>query len=164
MCNTVEPQLRVEFRILDDRLREWGFPKWATNWAAGLDLFACINEPLEIRPQDAPILVSAGMAFRIGDPSWCALVLPRSGLGHRKGLVLGNLVGVVDPDFDGPCRLSVWNRSRPTDANSLPLVIQPGDRIAQLVFTRTIRPAMIEVETFSERSERGEHGYGSTGD
>jgi dUTP pyrophosphatase len=104
------------------------------------------------------------MAFRIGDPSWCALVLPRSGLGHHKGLVLGNLVGLVDADFDGPCQISLWNRNKPSDGAPPPLIVQPGDRIAQLVFTRTIRPTMIEVESFSERSERGERGYGSTGD
>ena len=163
MCNTVSPQLTIEFVILDNRLREWGFPRWASDWAAGLDLFACIDEPLEVRPQEAPTLVSTGMAFRIGDPSWCALVLPRSGLGHRKGLVLGNLVGLVDADFDGPCQLSVWNRNKPTGSPP-PLVVRPGDRIAQLVFTKTIRPIMAEVEAFSERSERGDRGYGSTGD
>lgn len=158
--------MKVEFRILDARLRAWGFPRWGSAWAAGLDVHACIDMPLELAPQAPPVLVSTGMAFRIGDPEWCALVLPRSGLGHREGLVLGNLVGLVDPDFDGPCEISVWNRNSPVSTGTtapLVITIQPGDRIAQLVFTRVTRPEVSIVEEFTAASARGSAGYGSTG-
>jgi dUTP pyrophosphatase len=159
--------LRVEFKIVDERLRAWGFPRWGSQWAAGLDLHACIDAPIEVHPQQAPLLVSAGMSFRIGDPNWCALVLPRSGLGHKAGLVLGNMVGLVDPDFDGPCQISLWNRNPagplPDGSASVAILVSPGDRIAQLVFTRVTRPLMVEVASFTERSERGSSGYGSTG-
>lgn len=158
MCN-VEVPFGVEFIVLDQRLRRWGFPGRGSEHSAGVDLYACIDEPLEVRPQHPPTMISAGMRFRIGDPNWCALVLPRSGWGH-KGLVLGNLVGVVDADFDGPCQLSIWNRN----PASLPsLTIQPGDRVAQLVFTRAGMPQFREVQEFSARSPRGADGYGSTG-
>lgn len=161
LCNTWPDDLKVEFKIIDGRLRDWGFPSWGSAWAAGLDLYACVDAPIEINEQAAPVFVSTGMAFRIGNPSWCALVLARSGAGHR-GLIHGNTVGVVDPDFDGPCRLSLWNRN-PAGGPAAPIIVKPGDRIGQLVFTRTTRPAMIEVIDFSVRNERGDSCYGSTG-
>jgi dUTP pyrophosphatase len=153
--------LRVEFRELDDRLRNWGFPNWGSELAAGLDLFACVDGPIEIKEQAAPVFVSTGMAFRVGDPKWCALVLPRSGWGHR-GLIHGNSVGVVDPDFDGPCQLSLWNRN-PSGGPTEPIIVRPGDRIGQFVFTRTTRPSMVEVAEFAGRNDRGGRGYGSSG-
>jgi len=104
--------------------------------------------------------VSSGIAFRIGDPEWCGLVLPRSGLGHRQGLVLGNAVGLIDADYEGPLLISVWNRNPP---GSSAVEIQPGDRIAQLVFTRIGRPEFAVVEAFSVAGERQEGGFGSTG-
>ena len=106
------------------------------------------------------MLVSSGIAVRIGDPEWCALVLPRSGLGHRQGLVLGNAVGLIDADYEGPLMVSVWNRNPP---GSAAVEIKPGDRIAQLVFTRIARPEFVVVESFSIGGERQEGGFGSTG-
>jgi dUTP pyrophosphatase len=156
--------LKIEIRILDQRLRGWGFPKWGSEWAAGLDLHACTYEPIPVLPQAPPLLVSTGMAFRIGHPDWCGLIFPRSGIAHRQGLVLGNTVGLVDADFDGPCMISVWNRNRPVDEPATSFItINPGDRIAQLVFTRVLRTSFEIVEEFSQRSARGSAGYGSTG-
>ncbi|HYM72906.1 MAG TPA: dUTP diphosphatase [Stellaceae bacterium] len=153
--------LKVELKILDPRLRGWGFPAYGSRLAAGLDLHACIDAPLTIEPQAPPALVSSGIAFRIGDPDWCALVLPRSGLGHRQGLVLGNAVGLIDADYEGPCLISVWNRNPP--GSGATVAIQPGDRIAQLVFTRVVRPQFALVTDFTQTGERQGHGFGSTG-
>src|SRR5258708_20352497 len=116
--------------------------------------------PLAVTPQAPALLVSSGIAFRIGDAEWCGLVLPRSGLGHRQGLVLGNAVGLIDADYEGPLMISVWNRNPP---GSDVVEIQPGDRIAQLVFTRIVRPEFAIVEAFSANGERHEGGFGSTG-
>src|SRR6478736_2274221 len=133
--------LEVALKILDPRLSGWGFPHYGSSLAAGLDLHACIDEKLLLRPQAPAVLISAGFAVRIGDPEWCALVLPRSGLGHREGLVLGNAVGLIDPDYEGPCLISAWNRnpavSQTADEG---ILIRPGDSIAQLVFSRVLRP------------------------
>jgi dUTP pyrophosphatase len=103
--------VKIELRILDPRLPGWGFPRRGSNLAAGLDLHACLDRPLILQPQAPAVLISAGIAFHIGDPEWCALVLPRSGLGHKQGLVLGNTVGVIDADYEGPCLISAWNRN-----------------------------------------------------
>jgi dUTP diphosphatase len=152
--------LKVELKILDKRLAGWGFPHYGSSLAAGLDLHACLDAPLAVGPQAPAMLVSSGIAFRIGDPDWCGLVLPRSGLGHRQGLVLGNAVGLIDADYEGPLMISVWNRNPPGgDA----VEIGPGDRIAQLVFTRIGRPEFAIVEAFSASGERQEDGFGSTG-
>jgi dUTP pyrophosphatase len=153
--------LKIEFRILDQRLPQWGFPHYGSRLAAGLDLHAAIDAPIEIAPQAPAILIASGIAFRIGDPDWCALVLPRSGLGHRQGLVLGNAVGLIDADYEGPLLISVWNRN-PAGSGD-PIRIEPGDRIAQLVFTRIARPEFSFVEAFSESGERQSGGFGSTG-
>jgi dUTP pyrophosphatase len=168
--------VKIELRILDPRLPGWGFPSRGSNLAAGLDLHACLDRPLILEPQAPAMLISAGIAFRIGDPDWCALVLPRSGLGHKQGLVLGNTVGVIDADYEGPCLISAWNRnpggplsarghapvgSRISDAGEIE--IRPGDRIAQLVFTRVARPEFAIVAEFSESGSRQESGFGSTG-
>ncbi len=107
------------------------------------------------------MLISAGIAFRIGEPEWCALVLPRSGLGHREGLVLGNAVGLIDADYEGPCLISAWNRNPPQSGAGI--TIPPGDRIAQLVFTRIARPEFAVVAAFSAGGRRGAGGFGSTG-
>jgi dUTP pyrophosphatase len=110
------------------------------------------------------VLISAGIAFRIGDPEWCALVLPRSGLGHREGLVLGNAIGLIDPDYEGACLVSAWNRNPPrSDDPSEGILINPGDRIAQLVFTRIARPRFAVVAEFSDSGGRQAGGFGSTG-
>jgi dUTP pyrophosphatase len=153
--------LKVELKILDTRLPGWGFPHYGSSLAAGLDLHACLEEPIEIVPQAAAILIPSGIAFRIGDPDWCALVLPRSGLGHRLGLVLGNAVGLIDADYEGQLLISVWNRN-PAGIGT-PIRIEPGDRVAQLVFTRIARPEFSVVEAFSDSGERQSGGFGSTG-
>jgi dUTP pyrophosphatase len=156
--------LTVELKILDPRLSEWGFPHYGSELAAGLDLHACIDTPLLLRPQASAVLISAGIAFRIGDPGWCALVLPRSGLGHREGLVLGNAVGLIDPDYEGPCLVSAWNRNPArTDDLAEGILINPGDRIAQLIFSRIARPSFAVVVEFSESGRRQAGGFGSTG-
>ena len=153
--------MKIELQILDPRLPGWGFPSWGSSLAAGLDLHACIDDPLVVEPQGPAALISAGFAFRIGDPDWCALVLPRSGLGHREGLVLGNTIGVIDADYEGPCLISAWNRNPPQSGARI--TIRPGDRIAQLLFTRVARPEFAVVQEFSASSGRAGGGFGSTG-
>jgi dUTP pyrophosphatase len=137
--------LKVELKVLDPRLPGWGFPSWGSSLAAGLDLHACIDRPLVLKPQMAPVLISAGIALRIDSPDWCALLLPRSGLGHKEGLVFGNTIGVIDADYEGPCLISAWNRNSVGEG----IRIRPGDRIAQLVFTRIARPEFAIVAAFS---------------
>ena len=151
--------MRVELKILDPRLAGWGFPSWGSSLAAGLDPHACVDRPLVIAPQMPAVLISAGIALRIGDPDWCALLLPRSGLGHKQGLVLGNTIGVIDADYEGPCLISAWNRNPVGEG----IRVRPGDRIAQLVFTRIARPEFAVVSAFSTRGARHEDGLGSTG-
>jgi dUTP pyrophosphatase len=156
--------LPVALKILDPRLPSWGFPHYGSALAAGLDLHACIDEPLVLRPQAPAILISAGIALSIGDPEWCALVLPRSGLGHRAGLVLGNGLGLIDADYQGPLLISAWNRNphRPgEEGEGIP--INPGDRIAQLVFTRIAHAEFTIVTEFDAAGGRREDGFGSTG-
>ena len=156
--------LKVALKILDPRLADWGFPHYGSSLAAGLDLHACIDAPLVLRPQAEAVLISAGIAFRIGDPRWCALVLPRSGLGHRQGLVLGNAVGVIDADYEGPLLISAWNRNPAREDDvAAGIVINPGDRIAQLVFTRVARAEFTVVAEFPDPSGRQESGFGSSG-
>jgi dUTP pyrophosphatase len=161
--------LKVELKILDPRLLDWGFPHYGSSLAAGLDLHACIDAPMLLRPQAPAVLIPAGIAFRISDPEWCALVLPRSGLGHRDGLVLGNAVGLIDADYEGTCLISAWNRNPPQPVSEQPgddsegLWINPGDRIAQLVFTRVARPEFTIVSEFSEAGARRAGGFGSSG-
>lgn len=154
---------RVEMRILDRRLDGWGFPGRGSAMAAGLDLHACLEAPLRLAPGAPPVLVSAGFALRIGDAGWCGLVAPRSGLGHR-GLVLGNTVGVIDADYEGPVLISAWNRNAPgPGADDGVITIAPGDRIAQLVLVRIGRPDFVVVKSFDGASARGAGGFGSTG-
>ena len=145
---------QIELRILDARLREQ-LPHYATPGSAGLDLRACVHEPLTLQPGDTE-LVPAGIAVHIADPGFAALVLPRSGLGHKHGLVLGNLTGLIDADYQGPLMVSLWNRS------ASPYTIAPGDRIAQLVFLPVARARFARVEQFVD-SARGTGGFGHTG-
>jgi len=147
-------------KLLDERLRAWGFPAYGSALAAGLDLFACLEAPLLLEPQAPASLVPSGLALSIGDPDWCALVVPRSGAGHRRGLVLGNTIGVIDADYQGPVLVSAWNRNRPGAAA---IEIRPGERIAQLVLTRIARPRFRVVDEFSQTSVRKGGGFGSTG-
>ena len=145
----------LAIRILDPRLgQEWPLPHYASAGAAGMDLRACLNGPLQLMPGQAE-LVSAGFAMHIGDSGVTALLLPRSGLGHR-GLVLGNLVGLIDSDYQGPLKVSLWNRS------SEKLHIDPGERIAQLILVPVLRPRLEVVQDFAPTS-RGDGGFGSTG-
>ncbi len=144
----------LDVKILDPRLRE-AIPLYATGGAAGLDLRACIAAPLTLAPGAAE-LVPSGLAIHLDDPGFAAVVLPRSGLGHRHGIVLGNLVGLIDSDFQGQVMVSVWNRS--TQA----FTIQPMDRIAQLVVVPVVQVKLNVVEEFSA-SARGAGGFGSTG-
>ena len=146
----------VRFRRLDARLgAEFPLPEYATAHSAGMDLRAMLDQPIELAPGDAQ-LVPTGLAIHIGDPNLCAVILPRSGLGHKQGLVMGNLVGLIDADYQGPLMVSLWNRGRNT------LTITPGDRVAQLVFLPVARAVLRQVDEF-ERSERGEGGFGHTG-
>lgn len=148
--------LEVAFRCLDERLgRDFPLPDYATAHSAGLDLRAMIDQPIELAPGEAQ-LVPTGMAIHIGDAGVCAVILPRSGLGHKQGLVMGNLVGLIDADYQGPLMVSLWNRGR------LPVTIAPGDRVAQLVFLPVVRATFRQVDQF-ERSARGEGGFGHTG-
>ena len=150
----------MEIKILDPRLHGWGLPRYQSDMAAAIDLHACLDTAIEIAPGDAPELVSAGIALHMADPNLAALVLPRSGLGHKKGLVLGNLVGLIDPDYTGPILVSAWNRAAP---GTPPVRIEPGERFAQMVFVPVVRPVFRIVEDFTTETARGAGGFGSTG-
>ncbi|MBB5016190.1 dUTP pyrophosphatase [Rehaibacterium terrae] len=146
----------IKLKILDPRLgRDFPLPDYATAQSAGMDLRAMLDAPVTLRPGDT-VLAPTGIAIHIGDPGLCATILPRSGLGHRHGLVLGNLVGLIDADYQGPLMVSCWNRG------SAAFTIAPGDRIAQLVFMPVARAAFRIVEDF-EASVRGAGGFGHTG-
>jgi dUTP pyrophosphatase len=146
----------IELKILDPRLgRDFPLPDYATAHAAGMDLRALCEGPLELAPGEAQ-LVPTGLAIHIGDPGLCAVILPRSGLGHKQGLVLGNLVGLIDADYQGPLMVSLWNRGQN------PQQVLPGDRIAQLVFMPVQRAGFRVVDEF-EASARGTGGFGHTG-
>jgi dUTP pyrophosphatase len=147
----------VEVKVLDARLRMWGMPRYHSDGAAALDLHACVDAALTIQPGVAPVLISAGFALHMANPHVAALLLPRSGLGHKQGLVLGNLVGLIDSDYTGPIMVSAWNRG------TAPVTLNPGDRFAQLMFLPVLRPALMEVDDFSVASTRGAGGFGSTG-
>ena len=146
----------VQLRILDERLgRDFPLPDYATEGAAGMDLRACLEAPETLQPGDT-LLVPSGIAIHIGDPGLAAVLLPRSGLGHKHGIVLGNLTGLIDSDYQGQIFVSVWNRG------TEPFTIRPGDRIAQMVFVPVIQAAFEVVDTFEE-TRRGEGGFGHTG-
>jgi dUTP pyrophosphatase len=144
----------LDVKILDPRLRD-ALPQYSTVGAAGLDLRACVEKPLKLAPGAAE-LVPSGIAIHLADPGLAAVVLPRSGLGHKHGIVLGNLVGLIDSDYQGEVMVSVWNRSKE------PFTINPLDRIAQLVVVPVVQVKLNVVEEFAA-SERGAGGFGSTG-
>jgi dUTP pyrophosphatase len=150
----------VEVKVLDPRVHEWGLPRYHSDMAAAVDLFASLDAPLVLQPQAAATLIPSGISVHIGDPHIVGLIVPRSGLGHGKGLVLGNGVGVLDADYTGPLMISTWNRS---GLGTAPIVINPGDRIAQLIFLPIVRPEFRMVTEFSKETERGAGGFGSTG-
>jgi dUTP pyrophosphatase len=148
--------LNVELKILDARLgAEFPLPDYATAQSAGMDLRAMLDQTTRLQPGEA-ILIPTGMAIHIGDSGYAAVILPRSGLGHKTGLVLGNLVGLIDADYQGPLMISAWNRS------DQPIEIQPGDRIAQLMFLPVARANFVQVQEF-DQSARGNGGFGHTG-
>ncbi|MEJ5030801.1 MULTISPECIES: dUTP diphosphatase [unclassified Comamonas] len=145
----------VDLKILDPRMQEQ-LPQYATPGSAGLDLRACLDAPLTLEP-NAWQLVPTGLAIHLRDPGYAAMILPRSGLGHKHGIVLGNLVGLIDSDYQGQLMVSAWNRS------SQPFVLQPMERLAQMVIVPVVQASFQVVEDFGDVSERGAGGYGSTG-
>ncbi|HCI01755.1 MAG TPA: dUTP diphosphatase [Oceanospirillaceae bacterium] len=151
------PQLtQLEVKILDSRLGgEWPLPAYATPGSAGMDLRACINEALVLEPGQTELLPT-GMAIHVADPGLCAMLLPRSGLGHKHGVVLGNLVGLIDSDYQGQLMVSCWNRGNSS------FTIEPGERIAQMVLVPVVQAEFKVVEEFNE-SERGAGGFGHSG-
>lgn len=147
---------RIQIKIIDERVNaEYALPEYATEGSAGMDLRACIDEHLRIEAGEAQ-LVPTGIAIHIADPELAAVILPRSGLGHKHGIVLGNLVGLIDSDYQGQLMVSVWNRGNRN------VVIEPGDRIAQLMFVPIRRVAFDIVDEF-EQSKRNAGGFGHTG-
>ncbi|MGQ4660584.1 dUTP diphosphatase [Lysobacter sp. F6437] len=149
-------QHALELKILDPRFgADWPLPAYATAASAGLDLRAALDDALTLQPGDAT-LVPSGLAIHLGDPGLCAVVLPRSGLGHKHGIVLGNGTGLIDADYQGPLMISLWNRGQEA------FTMQPGDRIAQLVVLPIVRATLQVVDEF-ETSARGAGGFGHTG-
>jgi len=147
---------KIEVKILDSRIgAEFPLPEYATPGSAGLDLRACLDAQLILGPGETQ-LIPTGMAIHIEDPSLAAVILPRSGLGHKHGIVLGNLVGLIDSDYQGQLFVSCWNRGKDS------FVVAPGERIAQLVIVPVVRAEFEIVEEFAD-SERGEGGFGSSG-
>ncbi len=147
--------MQVDIKILDERLRE-AMPAYATPGSAGLDLRACLTEPLTLAP-NAWQLVPTGMALYLADPHYAAMILPRSGMGHKHGIVLGNLVGLIDSDYQGQLMVSAWNRT------DVPFTIEPMERIAQLVIVPVVQASFNVVNEFADVSQRATGGYGSTG-
>ncbi len=144
----------IEFRVLDDRIRRY-LPRYETAGSAGVDLRACIHHDLQLAPGQTE-LIPTGIAIHIADPGLAALILPRSGLGHKHGIVLGNLVGLIDSDYQGQLMVSCWNRS------SSAFELKPMDRLAQLVLVPVVQTTFVEVTDFHE-SQRGTGGFGSSG-
>jgi dUTP pyrophosphatase len=146
--------MKLDVKILDARMRDF-MPAYATTGSAGLDLRACIDEPLVIAPGETK-LVPTGLAIHLGDPGYAALILPRSGLGHKHGVVLGNLVGLIDSDYQGQLMISTWNRG------DVAFTLNPLERLAQMVIVPVVQAQLNIVDEF-DASERGEGGFGSTG-
>ncbi|MEZ5448091.1 MAG: dUTP diphosphatase [Thiolinea sp.] len=154
--DTPQTRQRVAYRILDPRIgTEFPLPQYATAGSAGMDLRACLDQPLTLEPGQTE-LIPTGLAIHIADPGLAAVILPRSGLGHKHGIVLGNLTGLIDSDYQGQLFISCWNRSGQT------FVIAPGERIAQLVFVPVVQAELQQVDSFDE-SARGSGGFGHSG-
>ena len=147
--------MKLDVKVMDERLREM-LPNYATPGSAGLDLRACLDQALTLQA-NAWQLVPTGMAIHLKDPNYAALILPRSGLGHKHGIVLGNLVGLIDSDYQGQLMVSAWNRS------DVAFTIEPMERIAQLVIVPVVQAQFNLVDDFEVATERGAGGYGSTG-
>lgn len=147
---------KIELKILDERIgTDFPMPRYATHGSAGLDMYACLDEHLHIAPGDTH-LIPSGIAIHINSAGLAAVLLPRSGLGHKHGIVLGNLVGLIDSDYQGQIFISVWNRGRDT------FTIEPGDRIAQMIFVPVVQAEFCVVTEFNE-SKRGAGGFGHSG-
>lgn len=146
---------RLELKILDERVRDYPLPHHATPGSAGMDLRALLDAPLTLAP-GACELVRTGLAIHIADPALAGMILPRSGLGHKHGIVLGNLVGLIDSDYQGELMISVWNRGNSE------FVLEPGERLAQYVLVPVVQAELVEVTEF-EASQRGEGGFGHSG-
>ncbi|WP_175675139.1 dUTP diphosphatase [Burkholderia ambifaria] len=146
--------MKLDLKILDARMRDY-MPAYATTGSAGLDLRACLDAPVTLQPGETT-LVPTGLAIHLADPGYAALILPRSGLGHKHGIVLGNLVGLIDSDYQGQLMVSTWNRSQTE------FVLNPFERLAQLVIVPVVQAQFNIVDDFAQ-SERGEGGFGSTG-
>ena len=154
--SAIYPQNKIKLKILDSRIgSDYPLPAYATDGSAGLDLRACVEQTMQLNPGETK-LIPTGVAIHIGDPNLAAVILPRSGLGHKHGIVLGNLVGLIDSDYQGPLTVSAWNRGQQE------FQIEPGDRIAQLVFVPIVQAAFDVVTDFAQ-SQRGEGGFGHTG-
>ena len=148
--------MKLKFKILDQRIgTDFQTPKYQTFGSAGLDLLACIDDQLIMQPNESTIIPS-GISIYIEDPEYAGIVIPRSGLGAKKGLVCGNLMGLIDSDYQGPLSISLWNRSKE------PITIKAGDRVAQLVIIKVNQVSLEQVDEFDE-TERGSKGFGSTG-
>jgi dUTP pyrophosphatase len=156
----VPHQPTIELKVLDPRLEAWGLPAYQSDMAAAIDLRAAIDAPLSIEAGSPAVLIPSGFALFIRDPFVAAMILPRSGLGHKTGLVLGNSTGLIDADYLGQILVSVWNRNA---ADTPPILIRPGDRIAQMVFVPVVRPRFQVVTDFTAGTARGAGGFGSTG-
>ena len=151
----IQPK-KIQLRLIDKRLgNEFPLPEYATLGLAGMDVSACLDEPLELKPGETS-LIPTGFAIHVEDTGLAAVLLPRSGLGHKKGIVLGNLVGLIDSDYQGQVYVSCWNRGHES------FTMSPGDRIAQMVFMPVVQAAFEIVDEFDE-SHRGEGGFGHTG-
>jgi len=148
--------MKLKFKILDSRIgKDFQVPKYQTSGSAGLDLIACIDSQVVLTPNESTIIPS-GISIFIEDPEFAGMVIPRSGLGAKKGLVCGNLMGLIDSDYQGPLSISLWNRS------DNDISIEPGDRVAQLVVIKVAQVNLEEVQEFAE-TDRGTKGFGSTG-
>ncbi|GHC24617.1 dUTP diphosphatase [Aidingimonas halophila] len=146
---------RLDIKILDDRVRDYPLPHYSTNGSAGMDLRALLDEPLALAPGDCE-LVRTGLAVHIGDPNLAGMILPRSGLGHKQGIVLGNLVGLIDSDYQGELMISIWNRGQEH------IVLEPFERVAQYVLVPVVQAELNLVDSFDD-SLRGDNGFGSSG-
>jgi len=150
-------QRKIQCKILDKRLgSEFPMPTYATDMSAGIDLIACVDEPTVIEPGQT-VMIGSGMAISIGEPDLMAVLAPRSGLGHKHGIVLGNLVGIIDADYQGQVGVSCWNRG------SESFTVQPGDRICQMMFVPVVQCGFEVVDEFHEETVRGEGGFGHSG-
>lgn len=151
------PNINIQLKILDARLgTEFPLPQYATEGSAGLDLRACVEKSLEIKPNHVE-LISTGISLYIADKQLAAIIIPRSGLGHKHGIILGNSVGLIDSDYQGPIMVSCWNRSIE------PFIIKPGERIAQLVIVPIVHAKFDIVTDFDNKTKRGEGGFGHSG-